>query len=191
MKAYFTGSIYHRKNFLREYKKIIEILKKLGVSEVFSEDIIDIPLQAALHESKDEKKKWHATWSNYIQRSDFVVAEISYPSTINVGFEISSILERGKPVIGLYKKGKDPIFTNELHSRRLIKSSYTLESLEDVLKWAICEVKEIINKRFTFLLPPDINQFLENAFRRHGITASELIRDLIRKEMINTQGKKK
>lgn len=190
MKVYFTASIYHRKDFLREYKKIIDTLKKLGISEVFSEDIIDISLPDALSESDSERKKWYNTWSNYIQKSDFVVAEISYPSTINVGFEINSILERGKPVVGLYRKGSDPIFTSELHSKRLIKSCYTTETLEDVLKWAIGEAREIINRRFTFILPPDINQFLDNTFHTYGITTSDLIRNLIRKEMINHQKKK-
>lgn len=189
MKAYFTASIYHRKDLLAEYKKIISCLKELGVEEVFSEDIVDIPLDEALNESEIERKKWHTTWSNYIQKCDFVIAEISYPSTINVGFEINNILERGKPVIGLYKQGRDPIFLSELHSKRFIKSSYTEDSLKSVLKWALEEVRVIINKRFTFIVPPDIAHFLENSYENFGVNASDLIRELLRRERRKIQRK--
>ncbi len=187
MKVYFTASIFHREERRSDYKAILVTLRKLGIKDILSEDILDIPLRNALNDSEIERKKWHTTWTKYIHDADFIVAEISYPSTINIGFEINNILERGKPVIGLYKDGKDPIFISELHSRRLIKSSYTLDNLKDVLSWAIEEVQEIINRRFTFLIPPDVNHFLENSYKDHGITASDLIRNLIRKEIINLQ----
>ena len=189
MKAYFTASIFHREELLEDYKAIISSLKQLGVNKVFSEDTLDIPLQKALDNSEVERKKWITTWKKYIHDCDFAVAEISYPSTLNIGFEIHNIIERGKPVIGLYKEGKDPIFTSELHSRRLIRSSYTGENLKDVLSWAIGEAKEIINRRFTFLVPPEISGFLDNAYKSYGITASDIIRDLVKKEMIRLQDK--
>jgi len=191
MRVYFTASIYHRKELLDDYKAIISSLKKLGITKVFSEDILDIPLHDALNNSEIEREKWLTTWRKYIRDCDFAVAEISYPSTLNIGFEINNILERGKPVIGLYKEGKDPIFTSELHSRRLIKTSYTKENLKDVLAWAIEEAKEIINKRFTFIVPPEIGDFLEDSYKSHGITASDLIRDLVKKEMVKLDKQKK
>jgi|WetSurMetagenome_2_1015567.scaffolds.fasta_scaffold01745_12 hypothetical protein len=185
MKVYFTASISHRKELFKEYKNIISTLKKLGVDEVFSEDILDIGLKSSLSDSKIGLKNWHTTWIKYISDCDFAVAEISYPSTINVGFEIGNIIAHGKPVIGLYKEGKEPIFTSEPRPKRLIKSSYTADNLKDVLSWGIEEVKEIINRRFTFLVPPDINDFLENSYKVYNLTASDLIRNLVRKEMIN------
>jgi len=191
MRVYFTASIYHRKELLDDYKAIISSLKKLGITKVFSEDILDITLHDALNNSEIEREKWLTTWRKYIRDCDFAVAEISYPSTLNIGFEINNILERGKPVIGLYKEGKDPIFTSELHSRRLIKTSYTKENLKDVLAWAIEEAKEIINKRFTFIVPPEIGDFLEDSYKSHGITASDLIRDLVKKEMVKLDKQKK
>ena len=191
MRVYFTASIYHRKELLDDYKAIISSLKKLGITKVFSEDILDIPLHDALNNSEIEREKWLTTWRKYIRDCDFAVAEISYPSTLNIGFEINNILERGKPVIGLYKEGKDPIFTSELHSRRLIKTSYTKENLKDVLAWAIEEAREIINKRFTFIVPPEIGDFLEDSYKSHGITASDLIRDLVKKEMVKLDKQKK
>lgn len=187
MKIYFTASIFHREKLFYEYKTILTTLKQLGVKQIYSEDILEIPLKNALNDSETERKRWYTTWTKYIHNADFVVAEISYPSTVNIGFELHNIIERGKPVIGLYKEGRDPIFTSELHSKRLIKSSYTIDNLKDVLSWAIEEVKEIINRRFTFLIPPDVNHFLENSYKDYGITASDLIRNLIRKEMIKLQ----
>ena len=187
MKVYFTASISHRKELLSEYKDIISTLKKLGINEVFSEDILDIQLKTSLADSEVGLKKWHTTWIKYIHDCDFAVAEISYPSTINIGFEIGNIIAHGKPVIGLYKEGREPIFTNEPRPKRLIKTSYTTENLKETLSWAIEEAKEIINRRFTLLIPPDMDQFLEDSYKDYDITASDLIRNLIRKEMIRLQ----
>lgn len=187
MKAYFTASISHRQELLEEYTAIISTLKKLGVEEVFSEDILDIQLKNSLADSEKGIKEWHTTWMRYIQNCDFAVAEISYPSTINVGFEIGNIIAHGKPVIGLYKEGKEPLFSSEPRPKRLIKTSYSINNLKETLSWAIEEVKEIINRRFTLLIPPDMDQFLENFYKDYDITASDLIRSLIRKEMIRSK----
>lgn len=191
MKAYFTASIYQREKRLAEYKAIIAGLKKLGVAKIFSEDTVSIPLEEALNSKEIERKKWFNTWRAYVSKSDFAIAEISFPSTINIGFEVNKIIEHGKPVICLYKEGSDPAFISELHSKRIIKSSYTIETLPEVLAWAVGEVRELINRRFTFILSPDIDNFLDDSFENYGLTASDLIRDLIRKEMGSLHKKKK
>jgi len=127
--------------------------------------------------------QWYSEWSDYIKKSDFVIVEGSYPSTIQIGFETGMILWRGKPVVLLYKTAHDPVFINNLQSPRLIKSEYDDTNLEEVLDWCLEEVKELSNRRFTFFISPEIENFLDEVVSQNGTTRSEFIRGLIENEM--------
>lgn len=187
MKIYITAPICYRKELKPVLTEAIQFLKEEG-HELFSYDILETPLSEALSTSQKIQTSWFETWRKYISAADIAVAEISYPGTVNVGFEIASILSRGKPVIGLYRKGKDPIFLGELHSSRLVKVSYDNDvSVKEALKWALEEVKQMISRRFTFFIPPSIDNFLEELYRKKGVSKSEFIRSLISDYMRKTK----
>jgi hypothetical protein len=184
MVVYFSASLSYRKELSEDYKAIISTLKELGVKKVTSVDVLHAPIRKTQIEIDEGIKKWKSTWIKYIHECDFALSEISYPSTINIGFEIGDIISHGKPVLGLYKVGRKPFFTrNDNLPKKFIESSYTKENLKDVLSWGIGEIKEVINKRFTFLVPPEVSNFLDKAYEEHNISASDLIRNLIKKEM--------
>jgi hypothetical protein len=167
MKAYFTASISHRKESLKDYVDIIPILKKMDIKVEYFEELFNTPLEYSIEEMKSGISKWRATWTKSIQNCDFAVVEISYPSTINVEFEIGSIIKHEKPVLGLYRKEEEPISLERGGlPRKFINSSYTVDTLKDVLSWGIGEIKEIINKRFTFLIPSDMSLFLEEFYKK-------------------------
>ncbi len=191
MKIYITAPIYFRKELRPVLSEIIKFLKQEG-HELLSDDILETPLAEALSASQKVQARWYETWRKYISAADIAVAEISYPGSVNVGFEIASILSRGKPVIGLYHEGKDPVFLGDLHSSRLIKISYIdAKSVKEALSWAIDEVKQMISRRFTFFIPPEIDNFLAELYRENGISKSEFIRSLIEREMNKRKNKKK
>ncbi len=138
-------------------------------------------------DSTTKTNQWYSEWSKYIKESDFVIVEGSYPSTIYIGFETGMILWRGKPVVLLYKTAHDPVFINNLQSPRLIKSEYDDTNLEEVLDWCLEEVKELSNRRFTFFISPEIENFLDEVVNQNGTTRSEFIRGLIEKEMFKSR----
>lgn len=109
--------------------------------------------------------------------------EGSFPSSIHIGFETGMILARGNPVIILHKKDRDPVFINKFHTSRLIKSEYDNNNIEEVLDWCIEEVKQLVNRRFTFFVSPEIENFLDKVVDNNGVTRSEYIRNLIEGEM--------
>ena len=179
MKIYITAPIYYRQELKPALLEAIRFLKKEG-HQLLSDDILETPLEEALSSSQKIQTTWFETWRKYISAADLAVAEISYLGTVNVGFEIASILSRGMPVIGLYQEGKDPVFLGELHSSRLIKVSYGKNTpIKEALAWALEEAKQMISRRFTFFIPPSIDNFLEELYRKKGISKSEFIRSLI------------
>ncbi len=176
MKVYFLTSLRENKNFDDTSVRVNEHLKKYRYE-----------LYEKITSDYQPSKNWYAEWSNYISQCDFVIVEGSYPSTIHIGFETGMILMRGKPVILLYKKAHDPVFINSLHSPRLIKSEYDETNLEEVLDWCLEEIKELQNRRFTFFISPEIENFLDEVADQRGTTRSEFIRGLIENEMFKSR----
>jgi hypothetical protein len=62
---------------------------------------------------------------NDVENADFCVFEASFPSTVNVGHEITVALERGKPTVVAYMKGKDPILFKGIRESKIIWVEYS------------------------------------------------------------------
>ncbi len=181
MKIYFTASITHFDQFGKVYRTIVDHLEKQG-HEVFT-----TVLSRHLPENHDVSQKkltdWYKEWTVFTRECDAVFVEGSHPSSLHVGFEAGLLLSRGKPVVLLHQHGYDPIFINPFHSKRLIKSEYDLQSLPEVLDWTLDEVESISNRRFTFFISPEIDEYLTQVVKKKGLSRSEFIRILIEGEM--------
>src|SRR5438105_3455468 len=105
MKIYFNSSIKQEKEQNDIFQRITSFLKRKN--------------HEILPKSFSEEEQ-----INSIQECDLAIIEGSCPSTIQIGLEIAMILERGKPVIFLYKEGMSPLFINTISSIKLIKSEY-------------------------------------------------------------------
>lgn len=181
MKIYFTASSQDRDKYGAIYQKIVDFLEQEGY-EVFTE-LLSEHLPDFSEVSRQKLSLWHKEWLSYIRDCDFALVEGSYPSTIHIGFEVGMILSRGKPVALLYQKGRDPIFVNSFHSSRLIKSEYQVNDLVEVLRWSIEEVEGSSNRRFTFYISSEIDDYLSRLVKESGVSRSEYIRGLIEHEM--------
>lgn len=129
-----------------------------------------------------EIKEWYAQWVHYVSTADLVVVEGSYPSSIHVGFEMGAIAMRSKPIILLYRESRDPVFIHQLHYSRLIKSGYTKENLPEVLDWCLGELEHTMNRRFTFYVSPEIDEYLTTIVEQDDTSRSEYIRELIERD---------
>lgn len=176
MKIYFTGSINNEKQKVR-MQKIVKLLEKVG-NEVYSLALSEKFANQSLVSAR-ELKGHFKEWSSYVRDSDCAVVEASYPSDVQVGFEIGTLLSRAKVVVLLFEKGNDPVFIDNVHSKRLIKCEYQRDDLEEVLEWALEEAEKISDRRFTFNISPEIDDYLEKASRKKGVSRSEYIRELI------------
>ena len=186
MKIYFTGSKAKGKNKIEFYQKIVEFLEGKG-HEVHTA-ILAKHLPDFSSVSQEKLKNWFKEWSSYVGLCEALVVEGSYPSTIHIGFEIGMALSRGKAVILIFERGKDPIFINDMHSSRLIKSEYGKDDLFNVLDWALEEVERVSHRRFTFYISPEIDDYLSEIVNSADISRSEYIRMLIEKEIRKKNG---
>lgn len=182
MKAYFTTSIYFKKQRSDSLNKIINTLvgEKVEVQfdhimNVSMDDISAITYQASISYYK-KVKKW-------ISSSDIVVAEISFPSTINVGHEITLALELSKPVLAFYEKGSEVVFLSGIEDENFFYIEYENRNIINVLKRSLKYVAERQLKRFNLMLEPSMINFLNKRSKETKIPKSQILRSLILNEM--------
>lgn len=182
MKVYFSGSRYYKEEFEKEYENINRILVDNGFKVLnYTEKKIDgskIVSEEARNRSYEEMVK-------LIDKCDFSVFEATFPSTIHVGHEITLAIEKGKPVIVLYKEeqGKEPSLFRGIRSDKIIWVSYTRQNLTDRLSEAVMKAKEIQDVRFNFFVSPKILTYLSWIAQKRKIPRSVFLRDLIEREM--------
>ncbi len=181
MKVYFTGKLYQKQEFDKEYRKIVSSLKSLG-HEVLG-DVFAYEAEHVLRQTRKQAYGYSKIWYGYLRSMDVCVAEISFPSTVNIGFEVATIVNYGKPVIAMHCRGSDPVFTSAYYAGRMIKVEYTLDTVSEVLEWALEEAGQWLERRFTMIIPAKIEKYLDEVVKVSGFSRSEYIRKLIENDM--------
>lgn len=187
MKVYFTASIKQRGGLEEEYKLITEAIENSGNELVTSFDVLNLDLSYVLNQTIEQIDNFYQVWLKTINKADIGVVEVSFPSTVHIGMEISTLINKAKPVICLYKKGRNPTFTGEHHSSRIIKVEYTRETIKEALEWGLEEAEQLVNRRFTFFINPEIENFLDRKSEETGLSKSEYIRELIEEKLQKKQ----
>lgn len=181
MKAYFTASVVGKKQYLDNYQKIIQILKSKKI-EVISDHIINATEEQIRLETKEERLAFYSKLKNWIRSADFVVVEATFPS-ISVGFEISMAIHMSKPVLALYANGDPPSILAGNHEEKMICEKYSLPDLKSTIEDFLNFVHATNDMRFTFFLPINLNDYLEEKSQKERIPKSVYLRNLIKKDM--------
>lgn len=181
MHAYFTASIVGKRYHLKNYKKIIDILKNKGIT-VTAEHIIDKTEEAIHFETRDQRLKFHKKLEKWINNCDYMVVEASFPS-ISVGYEIALALHRGKPVLVLYSNGDPPSLINNNEEEKLVCEKYTEGTLSPIINDFINYVRGGSDTRFTFFITSEIASYLEKMGKKQKIPKSVYLRNLIIEDM--------
>lgn len=156
MKIYFTASLHGRQKYQHNYETIVKILQELGHT-VKAEHIITENkkwVEEAFF-SEEANKRFYPMMINWLNKSDIVVAEVSYPS-VNVGHEITLASSKGKPVIVLYCSENTPHLLEGMDSDRLLVIKYNLDSLKQELKEAIEFLKKKQDERLAIIPPSQV-----------------------------------
>lgn len=181
MLAYFTASVVGKKYHLAKYKKIVELLKAHGV-QVVDEHIIDVSEKDIQLQSKDKRLAFHRQLEDWVNTSDFLIAETSFPS-ISVGYEISMALDRGKPVLILYSEGDPPALFAYHENEKIICEKYTLDELPAIITDFLHFVRGGADTRFTFFISSRQSAHLSKMAKKHRVPKSVYLRSLIDKDM--------
>lgn len=179
MKVVFVASHTQKKELEPYYKRIIKLLNDKGFdvsSGRLFEDKLSQPDTA-------NREKWYKESIKEIQKSDLVVVEISYPSTANVGHELTYALEIGKPVIALYHKDRDPVFLRGREDEKLLLIAYGDRDLEDVLDDGLEFATSVQDVRFNFFISPQIGRYLDWVSKNKRIPRAVYLRRLIENDM--------
>src|SRR5438046_204 len=137
MEVAFLASIRGTKQYGEYYSKIISFLtKKKGyiVNHIFS--VTDDTL---LNWSQQKRDQFFQNFYKKVNKSNLVIAECSFPC-INLGYEISNVIQQGKEVIILKSSETDlslmkidPIYSN----KNVYIYEYDQTSLLSVLQEAL------------------------------------------------------
>ncbi|MEI6690835.1 MAG: hypothetical protein WCL07_03755 [bacterium] len=183
MKIYFTGSLHNHDINKLVYQNIIDILKKMGhdikSDHIMSAGAVDIDRQSSI-----EKGAYYDSLNKWIAASELVVCEVSYPSTINIGHEVSLALDKGKPVVGLYQKGRAPGVLQGIKSEKFILLEYENDNLEDIIKYGVDEATSQADVRFNFFISPQIGRYLDWMSQGKRIPRAVYLRKLIEDDML-------
>lgn len=180
MKVHFIGAVEGDKNC---YKKITLYLEEFGF-ELITSHSITRTIEDINQESEEESTLYTRRMYDWIKQADIVLVEAT-KSVFGAGFEIAVSLQLGKPVIVLFQPRDDnqPHVLKGVSSDRLQVIDYNEETLKEVLKLSLDYAAEQRNVRFTFFIPPDIQQYLNWITKTTKRSRAEYIRGFIEEEM--------
>lgn len=181
MKVVFIASHSQRKELGDSYKKINDALESHG-HDVFTGNLFSPERDTAL-ETKTHREGWYKEVLQHIKGAELVVIEISYPSTANVGHILTQALDLGKPVIALYKSGRDPFFLRGRIDEKLTLLEYTDGDIDSVVSSALDYAASIQDVRFNFFISPQIGTYLDWISKIKRIPRAVYLRRLIENDM--------
>lgn len=184
MKIYFSASILQKKEFGGYYTRIVDALREAG-HQVEADHILKAELTSIKAQSEHEFKNYYKQAVNRINSADIVVVEASFPSTLNIGHEITLALEKGKPVVVLYKVGYSSLFMSGMESDRLLFVEYTDDDLEETVISGIDFAKDQADTRFNFFISPGHATYLDWISQHRRVPRSVYLRNLIKRDMEN------
>ncbi len=182
MKVYFVGAISQKQLYGDNYERIIQALTNKGYGVQY-DHIMDQTEVDIVKETDDEKVNYYKKFLKWLNKADVVVAEASFPSTVHVGHEISLALEKGKPVVVLFMKGKAPVFLQGIVSDKLFVQEYTDTDLENVVVDTVEFASQQQDTRFNFFISPRIASYLDWIAKTKKTPRAVYLRDLIQKRM--------
>lgn len=186
MNIYFVSAIAAAEKYGPAYKKIVSFLAEFSPN-VVSEHILSTSISDIKKQTVEEYRDYYSRkFLKSMKTADIVVAEVSFPSTINVGHEITRAIDFEKPVLALYSKGNSPMFLEGLQSDKFILAEYDLNDLDSLQKIVKSNIKKLLKNRdirFNFFISPEIVRYLDWVAKVKRVPRSVYLRDLIEDDM--------
>lgn len=183
MLIYFFATTYQSASYPQNYLEIIRTIERLGHKVVY-EPLEEDARQQQEAMSAEERQAYYRRFLQQVSKCDMVVAEVSYPSSINIGYRISIALEKNKPVLGLHTKGKASPFLDGNGSERFLYEEYTSATLKKTIERALNFAEQHSDARFNFFLSPRHINFLDFISRKRRIPKSVYLRELIERDRL-------
>jgi hypothetical protein len=181
MKIYFSGAKTQKKKYGVFYKKIVVFLERSG-HQVFQDSISSCQHQTTIKKPLDRFHSYQQVLK-WIKNSDAVFLEVSFPSTLRLGYEISLALDQAKPVVALYHQHSEPSFFLGLDHELLLWVDYNENTIVTNLQRSVRFIQENFQIRFNCKLSYSQHRHLEKASKKVFLTKSAYLRQLIQKDL--------
>ena len=181
LNIYFTASIAAKNQYLPNYQKIVDHIKKQD-NKVTAEHILSTSEEEIGLKTREERLSFHKKLEDWIFKCDGMVAETSFPS-ISVGYEISLALRVGKPVLVLYSEGEPPSLLGQHRDEKLMCEKYNPSTMPDILDDFLHYIRSKSDLRFTFFITPKIAAYLDEIAKKNKLPKSVYLRRLIEQDM--------
>ena len=185
MKVVFIASQVQTKDLGDYYKQMNDALVSHGL-EVFSGHLFTHVNDSDLA-GKKQIESWYKEVIQHVRAADAIFVEISYPSTVNVGHILTYALDAGKPVVALYKTGREPFFLRGKIDDKLVLLEYTDKDIKQVVANALDYVSSAQDVRFNFFISPEIGRFLDWVSKKRRLPRAVYLRKLIEEDMRNNK----
>ncbi len=181
MKVVFIASQAQTSDLGKYYKQINSALESHGLS-VYSGHLFTEVLDSQLADA-NKIEGWYKELIQQVKSADSVFVEISYPSTVNVGHILTFALDMGKPVVALYKSGREPFFLRGKVDDKLILLEYTDRDIQEIVSNALEYVAAAQDVRFNFFISPSIGRYLDWISQKKRVPRAVYLRKLIEEDM--------
>lgn len=182
MKVILLASARNRHHHSTYYKLIIENINEFGY-ELIGGNVLSVDLEKIKNETAEERKQWYDSHIKNLTNSDMVVAEITQPTSVNVGHMLTMAKEMRKPTLALYRKEGDPYMLRTIDFPWFKVIEYNSQDLSNHIQYWLEVLADYVNKRFTLIMPGTHVRFLDSVKESEGISRSDFIRGLIADEM--------
>lgn len=181
MKIFFNASLTGKKLYQSNYLAIIDQLEKLGHT-IISAPVKTGEIIKVAQASQEQAEKYYEDLMKSIAAADINIFEVSYPST-GIGHEIAVSLHKGKPVIALYVKDKNPYIFDSVIDEKLQVIEYNIRDLGKILVDVINYALDQQDVRFNFFISPEIQQYLDWVAKYKRIPRAVYLRELLERDM--------
>ena len=186
MKVHFIGSMTDLENNIGAFRAIVDTIKKSG-AKLTREWVEGAYSTSQINDEDDLETVWPKIYrenKEAVSRADVIIAEISNRSFL-VGFQVAYALQMKKPVLLLSNHNRTRGAIGLSENEEIIKfSRYDSTNLEAIIVNFINE-NSSANKdlRFNFFIDRKILNYLNWASFQTGDTKSEIIRNILKKEI--------
>lgn len=179
MKIFYTSSITGMKKFKKNCESVYKILKDHGYR--VHAGFLNTSKKEDRKKTQNESKKVYDYIVEKIKTHDVFIGEMSFRSA-PVSYQLTYALEHKKPSLYLYEKGRGnsphAVFTGN-SSRYLVIKEYTFDTLEDIVLEFLKDAKKLLMKRFNFVIPAELDEYLSVTSAFEGISKGEMVRKMI------------
>lgn len=185
MIVHFIASKSHIQKDYPHLKRIAEVVSTLG--HTFARDWLDEELAYTTSGNKHESIDWQTVNRQNMEalsRADVVIAEATVRS-FSTGFQVATAIQQKKPVLILTRNNAlAGTFGSGISSDFVKTVNYTKDTVADLITDFINEnFVDAKDLRFNFFIDRSIYNYLRWAAYKTGRTKSEILRDLIKREI--------